>query len=327
MRYLAAISLIFLLFACSVNSSEPEWFLSPVHDPNFYTALVKVSKKSPDYRQIALQKAMQDISMQINAQINSRLASSEWVSGGVLGSQYSQIIQVDSKSNIRDLLLARSSEDKREYFALYRLNKAQYQTQREQDCERAKAMAFESMQKHDATDQDFNRACALIFSALEELMDFLDMDLSYQSPAGTLNLYSELFSRLSALPAALELGFDPIDTPLVARIPLSHLITGSAKYKGLPSPNLPLVAKLEGDKGDFEPHLFTDNKGDFTLEIKRLHSAQSPQRFSIQLNTQSFLQRISHPVLRELWLSLPFQVAGQFVTVKSPKLYLDYSFV
>lgn len=327
MKLRICILILIALSACSTNQQLPTWLLQSPNDPSYFSSVVSESKALPNFQELARDKALRDISMQISTQIEASLNISEREAWGISSSEYLSTLQANSSAQIRDLQLRDSHANSRTYYAYYRLNKAEYYAQRKILCQRAVASAADLLSRYDAAPAELAIGIPLLLQALEILVDYLDLELLYESPTDSVNIYHEISSRLRALPTALQMSFDPPRMTAMAKIAQSQYAPGEVYFQQQACRNLPLSFTFDPGEGQITTQIRTDSQGQFELMIKRLNSSESPQRIRLDLDKEVFAKGLSKAAVMGLWQSIRFSPAYLTLDVQKPRVYLDYSFV
>lgn len=319
--------LLLVMLSCAANTQSPGWINKNPSDSAFYTAIVKVDKKDKAYRETAQDKALKEISMQIVTQIESTIRLSEEEAYGQLNREYSSTLKAISNAEIRNLQLYDSFETKKDYYAYYRLNKAEYHAQRRIQCERALYSAYDLLKRYESVNTDLMQAAPLLLQALENLVDYLDLDLVYRSPQGDINVYNQVLESLRSLPQGLKISFERERAAVVSKISSNQHIRGMVSFNGTPAPNIPLKFSLLGQSGDILESLATDKAGNFDFQIRKLNSGESPQRVMVELDRQHFVKYLKKEGVQSIWNGINFAPGYLWLDVKKPQIYLDYSFI
>jgi len=101
-RFLYLLLLIFT--ACSMAKKQPEWIWEMPYDNEYYSAVVKIPRKAPNYVELARNNAILEISTQISVQIDSDIALKETEENGIPSSEIISRIRSSSNNKIRDHL-------------------------------------------------------------------------------------------------------------------------------------------------------------------------------------------------------------------------------
>lgn len=319
--------LFLIVLSCAANQQIPGWISKNPADSAFYTAVVKIDKKQPNYRQIAQDNALKEISMLIVTQIESTIRLSEEEYNGQLNQEYSSTLKAISSAEIRNLQLYDSYETKKEYYAYYRLNKAEYHAQRRLQCERALSSANDLLNRYESVNQDLMQAVPLLLQALESLVDYMDLDLVYNSPKGQVNVYNQVMEDLRSLPQELKLHFAEDRVKVISKISTNQHISGSASYRHTPAPNIPLKFSLIGQEGDILDKVATDKNGNFDFQIRKLYSGESPQRVMVELDREHFVKYLQKDSVQSIWNGINFAPSYLWLDVQKPQICLDYSFI
>jgi len=327
MKLSISVLILLLLCACSTNRQVPTWAMQHPSDPMFYSAVVSESKARPNYQELARDKALRDIAMQISTQIDASISVSEREAWGIASSEYLSTLQATSSASIRDLQLRDSFETDKMYYAWYRLNKAEYEAQRRLLRDRALASSVDLLNRYHGAASDPATAIPLLLQALENLVDYLDMDLSYPNGAESINVYNEVLSTLRSIPAAMDIRFTPSRMPAMARLGIAQTASGQVLFNEKNARNIPLKFAFEIADGELKPTSMTDAMGVFELQINRLNSTQSPQRVKAELDQSAFANSIKKPAVAKIWQGISFSPAYLVLDVKKPQIYLDYSYI
>ncbi|HQQ67336.1 MAG TPA: LPP20 family lipoprotein [Candidatus Cloacimonadota bacterium] len=294
------------------------------YDPLYYQAVVRVERSARNYKELARDKALRSIAMQISTTIEAEINVSEREAWGVMDSEYLSTLRATSSASIRDLQLKDSFTTGKDYYALYRLNKAEYQAQRAIEARRAVNSSVELYRKFLDPATELAHGIPLLLKALDNLVNYPDMELVYDDGR---NIYNDLQSSLQALGSELCVTFEEDRIATKARLSQTQYARASVLHRGTACPNISLICGFDEGEGLLSSSLITDRKGESLLEIRRVISSQSPQRIRLEIDKNAFINDSYSSAVKRMWESVHFSPAYLTLDVSQPLIYLDYSFI
>ncbi len=318
-------SLVFLFLAsCAANSPKPQWITDFRNDPDYYEVLTVVRTNLPGYHQIAREHATRDIAMQISTSIESEINLSESEAFGIARNEYLSSIRSSTRARLDNLSPVRSYEDKRNYWVWYRLGKSEYQAQRTRDRDAAMSRAADLLAEYEAMALNPAAGIPLLISALDQIADYLDMNLSYQG----LDLGSEIIRALHALPGKIYCTWDEPETLAIARSAEPTRVSGNVTVH--PSGNkvsgIPLCFRSESIDG-ISDTIFSDETGTFSLDIMRLDSLPEQQYIDLYFDRNHYDGLLSNPAALQIWHSIYFVPQRLSIKISRPKICLEYAYI
>ena len=319
--------LLLLLSACSVGKKQPEWTLQQPFDNGYYSAVVKIPKKAPNYKELARNEAIREISTQISVQIDSDIALKETEANGIPSSELISSIRSSSNNKIRDLQLVGTYETKNDYWAYYRLSKSEYYAWRKNQCEQATAQALNLLNEFDLSQTNLTPGISALLKGLELIVDYTDMDLTTIYRNKQINLYNELFFRLNHLTEKVKINYAEKEIDLTAKQRERKSITVFVIYQQeIPVNNFPVCFNFLSGKGEIVAEGLTDENGKAELIINRITSFSTPQFIEAKPDKDFWLVGIENPIVKTMFGNLQFLPATLKLNVNRPKAFVQYSF-
>jgi len=319
--------LLLLLSACSVAKKQPEWTLQQPFDNGYYSAVVKIPKKAPNYKELARNEAIREISTQISVQIDSDIALKETEANGILSSELISSIRSSSNNKIRDLQLVGTYETKNDYWAYYRLSKSEYYAWRKNQCEQATAQALNLLNEFDLSQTNLTSGISALLKGLELIVDYTDMDLTTSYRNKQINLYNELFFRLNHLTEKVKINYAEKEIDLTAKQRERKSIAVFVNYQQeIPVNNYPVCFNFLSGKGEIVAEGLTDENGKAELIINRITSFSTPQFIEAKPDKDFWLVGIENPIVKTMFGNLQFLPATLKLNVNRPKAFVQYSF-
>ena len=319
--------LLLLLSACSVGKKQPEWTLQQPFDNGYYSAVVKIPKKAPNYKELARNEAIREISTQISVQIDSDIALKETEANGIPSSELISSIRSSSNNKIRDLQLVGTYETKNDYWAYYRLSKSEYYAWRKNQCEQATAQALNLLNEFDLSQTNLTPGISALLKGLELIVDYTDMDLTTIYRNKQINLYNELFFRLNHLTEKVKINYAEKEIDLTAKQRERKSIAVFVNYQQeIPVNNFPVCFNFLSGKGEIVAEGLTDENGKAELIINRITSFSTPQFIEAKPDKDFWLVGIENPIVKTMFGNLQFLPATLKLNVNRPKAFVQYSF-
>ncbi|MDP3114250.1 MAG: LPP20 family lipoprotein [Candidatus Cloacimonadaceae bacterium] len=323
--------IIWMLCSCSFSKAVPTWTKAEPIDPAFYSSVVNINKGIANYKDRAFDNAVKNISMQISVQVDAQLSLIDTESSGIPRSEFVSQIQTSSRALLTDVQLTGTYESKKEYWAYYRLSKDIYRSQRMRRRDLAVSQALGQLIQYDNAGSDIATGIPLLLEALEQVVDYLDLDLSADYLSQRINLYNELSRRLRQLPLQLTFSADPSILEMVAKQKTEKRILITLNYKKDDQQNygcdhFPLVFRFSRGSGKMPLSGMTDSKGQYLLPVERITSFEANQLIEVGIDKSHYAKRLTNPIIRKLLDTIVFKHAQIPIRVGKPKVCLQYSF-
>ncbi|PKN73914.1 MAG: hypothetical protein CVU50_01320 [Candidatus Cloacimonetes bacterium HGW-Cloacimonetes-3] len=311
-------------------TKEPVWITQRPANTAYYSAVVRFSKKAPNYVDSARDNALREISTQISVQIDSDIYLKETEANGVPTEELISQIRSSSRNKLNDIELAGSYETDKDYWAYYRLSKSAYRAWRIGQRDIAVSSAKNLLAEYDSVTNDAVSGITSLLKAMELIVDFTDLDLAVMYQGKEVNLYNELFNRLHRLPERLQPYMEETNLAVVAKLQRVYTVPAGITFESetgkYPCRAFPLVFSFSRGKGDLVSNAQTGGDGKTEMILKRVEQFTTPQQIILSPDKNYWLQSLENPVVKRLFSSLKFPVATLYLQVSRPKAYIDYSF-
>lgn len=316
--------------ACSLGKKEPQWISQNPLDPGYYSAVVRISRKAPDYLDLARDNALKEISTQINVTLDSEVALKEMEANGIPSAEIVNQIRSSSRSKLSNIQLAGSYQNKSDYWAYYRLSKSEYLAWRLKQRDLAIEQAKVYLQEFDQATTDIAPGITSLLKAMELIVDFADLDLRTSYAGEKVNIYNELLFRFNRLPEMISLSFAQNLLKVVAKQREKQIVGVRTAYlkdqQTYSARSFPLVFAFRNGNGDIVRQALSDNSGQAELIIRRITDFSNPQFIELTPDKEYWLSRVENPLVKRMLNILQFTPVRLQLSVSKPKAYLDYSF-
>lgn len=309
---------------------EPVWITQRPADMAYYNAVVRYTKKAPNYADSARDNALREISTQISVQIDSDIYLKETEANGVPTEELISQIRSSSRNKLNDIELAGSYETDKDYWAYYRLSKSAYRAWRIGQRDIAITQAKILLAEYDAVTTDAVSGITALLKGLELIVDFTDLDLSTMYQNKEVNLYNELFNRLHRLPEMLQPYMEQSNLPVVAKLRKVYTVPAGITFVNgdnhFPCKAFPLVFSFSQGRGELVSNVQTGTDGKTEMSLKRVELFTTPQQISLSPDKNYWLASLENPVVKRMFSLLTLPSATLTLTVRRPTACIDYTF-
>ena len=186
----------------SQKKGEPEWVKTYPSEPEYYIGISKISKKTPNYIEVAKKNALSELSNAISVNVSVITIFSQEEKNKQFIEDFSEVINTSTRNNIEHLEINAVWENKKEYCIYYKVKKVDYQQTYERKKNEATELALDFYNKGLTNDKDNQLQLALLnyTRALSILSPFLSESITIEDKNGnTIYLINELINQLSSI--------------------------------------------------------------------------------------------------------------------------------
>ena len=133
MKQILIISYLLIFFSCTgikelpvAVVAYPNWISSRPISNGFYIGIAKSSKANSDYRAIAKQSALLDLSSEISVKLRSESIFHQVDKGDSYREDYQSLIQIENQKNLEGYTLVSTWENDTEYWLYYEMSKSDW---------------------------------------------------------------------------------------------------------------------------------------------------------------------------------------------------------
>ena len=286
------------------ESKKPSWINSPQPDTlHFYgVGIAEYTKNDQITRDLSIQKAVNQISLQISTMITSSLTDSVWQEEGWIGESFEQVVKMSTKNFIKDWEIVDhwNNTSNGAISTLARLNKKKYYKQVLDQNERFKNIAYRNLQTLDMqfAQKHYNNILSEIVSGLyhtrllfgeKALTEYprysgISIDIAETIKERANKFFDKIILIIKEQPPELVGGINSSQKIVVEAI----FLNGNRQY---PLPNLPLLFNFESKEIPSQS-IHTDVKGRAVYYFGKAPSfiQYANVKIGIDLNDISFEQ-------------------------------------
>jgi hypothetical protein len=315
MRYIVPI--ITLLFTSCVlfHEPNPEWINNQPISEDTWFGIGSTVISGDNYREIARNKAIEEIASQIQVHIQSSFTNIQ-TENNLDFNQYSEsIIQTRVNTSLPEIQIVDTFDNNGRYYVYAKLQKADYFRVIELKKQKAiyTAVDFMTSAESKLSIESFN----YLAKAMEEITPFIDLPLKTEYPKNTgnqINLFSKIHTLAGDLSSRFQLITDKIEITTTIGIRTDHTfeIQCIDKLTNKPLSGIPLKASMGGNQ--ITNNVITDNSGIATFHLFKVTDRTPVQLYEIRLDLSNIPEMINvynHPTV------------SIKVNASSPNIYID----
>lgn len=304
MRYIVPLLFLFILGSPSFSQAgKPKWVKNrPVSDA-YYIGISRVATSTPDFNQIAKNKALADIISDISVELSSTSVFHQLEENDILKDTYESWTQTKIKDELEGYELVDTYTKKGYYWVYYRLNIADYKKIKQDKLDKAKKLSTSLLEKamEQQGEGEIGNALQIYKQAFDAIVPHLNEDLSaFVHEYGRIDLADHIHQSVVGIFA--NLSFRTAEDPLLFK-PLSdgeapYFI---ARYKDQPAKDLTLLIGKYGESQELFLPAKSNDKGMVLLPIVNIH-ANSTQSIEVALDLDKSLgKKSTENILRAMF--------------------------
>ena len=271
MRYLVQSLFLFLLLstASCTAARTPSWIKQRPISDEYYIGISRVSTATPDFNQVAKNKALADIISEISVELSSTSVFHQLEENDMLKETYESWTKTKIEDELEGYELVDTYNKKGEYWVYYRLNIADYKRIKREKLEKAKKLSISLLEEaHEARNKgEIGTALQLYRQSFDAITPHLKEDLSaFIHEYGRIDLANHNYQSIAEIFA--NLSFKASEDP-VSFMPLSNgtAPTFMARYKDIAAKDVPLLIGEYGEDLETFQGAKSDDKGMVQLPI------------------------------------------------------------
>ncbi|UXX78715.1 LPP20 family lipoprotein [Reichenbachiella carrageenanivorans] len=304
MRFIVPVLFLFILGTPSFSQAgKPKWVKNrPVSD-TYYIGIARVATSTPDFNQIAKNKALADIISDISVELSSTSVFHQLEENNVLKDTYESWTQTKIKDELEGYELVDSYTKKGYYWVYYRLDIANYKKIKQDKLDKAKKLSTTLLEKaiEEQEKGEIGNALQIYKQAFDAIVPHLNEDLSaFVHEHGRIDLANHIHQSVVSIFA--NLSFRTTENPLVFK-PLSDGETPYfvARYKDQPAKDLSLLIGKYGESQELYQPAKSNDKGVVLLPIVNIQ-ANSTQSIEVALDLDKSLgKKSTENILRAMF--------------------------
>jgi hypothetical protein len=269
-------------------AQEPEWVSNRPNSPLHYIGVASAAKNNTSFQKIAKRNALDDLLSEIRITIQSVSILNQIDKNGTFKEEFESTIKSTVADEIENLELVAAYEDEENYWIYYRILKAEYASQKQQNQEKAQKLALQFFEKAQDAEEAKNYVTAIDFY-LQSLLAIKaywgeNIEATYQGKSIFLSIESytqlqRLLDKINLVPSINTLNFS-------SRNENKLLVIKVADQSDVPIAKIPLVVTYLPQRAQLKNY-FTNEKGEANITVSLANSANFDQ-IEVLLNLKHF---------------------------------------
>ncbi len=299
---LPLILLLVLAFAIpdTADAAKPRWVKKRPSGKDYYVGMgmaYKAGDQGRDYARQARSKALKELASEIEVSVSANSLLQQFEDNYAFRETFRSETATAVEQNLKGYEV-QTWENKREYWVMLRLNKADYNRRKQQDLEMAKktAASWLNNARQHLEEQDVTNALASYFKAIQALENHLEEDLTHRTAQGTIHFGTDIMKELQALFSKITITPDRpvhsvefsknLELPLILKV-----LYLNGEGRAVPVKSFPLEFRFSMGEGLLQGQPVTNPNGEARCYIQKLISRRKKQEVTATFDYSSFLKR------------------------------------
>ena len=328
-RILLAYLLIVLFCGIAIaDQKKPVWINQRPVENDYYIGIgaADKGKGNLDYRQIAKENALQDLSSEITVNITSQVIVNLMESSDAVQEDLKSQIQSTTKANLEGYELVDNWEDENQYWVYYRLAKDVYAKNRKARIDKATSLGLNLFAKGKEKEnaKDPAAALGLYVQALQSIQEFIGEPVKTEYAGTTIYLQNELFNNLQSLLSNITLSVEKGQLDgTVGRAINDPLVVKATLREGTPVANLPLSVQFVKGSGELISQIRTGIDGLANTRISNITSTEKMQIVNIKVIVASEVTQNEYPLIYNLLKNMTIPSSRIIINVGGISCFME----
>jgi len=313
------------------DSKKPSWTDSRPVSKVYYIGIGSASKidNPEDYRKIAKDEALQDLSSEIQINISGEFVRTISEQGAFVEDEIRSMVQTKTKANLEGYEIADSWENNEEYWVYYRLSKEVYVKLKKGREVKVKHLALDLYLKGQESENSNDLSSALRYysQAMNMLDEFIGEPLEIEYQNKNIYLQNSLFSAIQSSLGLIKLKSLNPSIKAKSNMPLSESlkVKAAAEKNGAPVPisGLPVKFYFVKGKGKLLARSSTNADGTASSQVSMVEASDKIQIIKAGVDMKSLAGSQASPLVLGLLKSLNVPEARFILQVSGLTAYIE----
>jgi len=314
--------LLFLtvLLACSTtllySAKKPNWVMKRPVDKENYIGIGYALTTDPNYLQEAKRQALNDLISEISVGIQSETLLNMVATDDDISTRLSQSIKMSAQEDLEQFQLTDSWGDKKEYWVLYRLNKAEWQRIKAARIKKATDAGYDFWTQGISAQRngDLTAAANMYVKGLEAIQPVANEALPHSHNGQTVDVGIALFTSLKQLFSNINVTADPGNLQMRPMQQAEEPVVISVTQNGNPLKNVKLKIDFLTGSGKLSSNNVTNSAGVIDLYVQSITSKLSRQEILATIDAQQF-SSIKNPFFESVFRSFQNNLPRTVITI------------
>ncbi len=322
--------IVFFSETTVASQKKPLWISERPVANDYYIGIGAADKEngSIDYRQIAKESALQDLSSEINVNITSQVVVDLMETSDRVEEELKAQIRSSTKANLEGYELVDNWEDDSQYWVYYRLSKELYKKNRKARIDKASSLGLNlfSKAKEKENENDPAAAMGLYIQAMQTIEEFIGEPIKKEYAGSTIYLQNELFNSLQSLLSNITLTVKEGQVKGTVGRALKDPIRITANYiDETPVTNLPISVEFVKGGGDLISPVRTSTDGVANSRVTNISSPDELQIINIKVMIASEVTHNEYPLIYNLIKNMNTPSTRVIINVTGIICYMEVS--
>ena len=312
------------------SQKKPIWISERPVQNDYYIGIGAADKGDGnlDYRQIAKENALQDLSSEITVNISSQVIVNMMESSDAFEEELKSQIRSTTQANLQGYELVDNWENDNQYWVYYRLSKELYTKNRKARIDKASSLGLNlyTKAKEKENEKDLTAALGLYVQAMQTIEEFISEPIKKEYAGSTIYLQNELFNSLQSLMSNITLKVEQGQVKGTVGRALKDPIRITANFiDGSLVANLPLLAEFVKGGGDIISQVRTGMDGVANSRVTNISSPDKLQIINIRVMVASEVTQKEFPLVYNLIKNMNTPSARVIVNVAGITCFMEVS--
>ena len=326
-----AFSILLTIQFLAAGGRKPAWVNEHPVNNSYYIGIGSASKadNAQDYRKIAKDEALQDLSSEIQVEISGSFIRTLSEQGGAVEDDIRSMIKSKTRANLEGYELVDSWENENEYWVYYRLSKELYKKLKKSRRIKAEQLALDMYLKGRQSEKgrDLTSALRYYIQAFNILEEFLGEPLQVTYKGERIYLQNTLYSAMQSGFSCLQLqALNPkiqAKNGLALAVPLKTKVSCTKNGSSFEVAGMPLnVAFIKG-KGRLLSEIVSDKNGIAACPVSKIESVEKVQIVKSRVSLDGLAGEHGSPLIKEMLSGLTIPEARFILMVAGLTAYIE----
>ncbi len=278
----------FLLISQVVLGQEPSWVTTRPNSSEHFIGIASASKNNSNYQKAAKKNALDDLLSEIRVTVQSVSILSQMDNNKVFTEEYQSIIKSTVADEIENLELVGTYEDEKDYWVFYRIQKVEYENQKQRNREQAQKMALQFFEKAKEVSltNDYVTAIDFYLQSLLSIKSYWGENIEVNYQGKPMFLATEAYTQLQRLLDSIHLVSDVQTIQFSSRVENKQVLIQAKGTENIAIPKVPLLVTSLPERANAKNY-FTNENGQASIVLTLANSVTIDQ-VEVVLNLKNF---------------------------------------
>ncbi|MFM9986128.1 MAG: LPP20 family lipoprotein [Flavobacteriales bacterium] len=273
--------------------AAPEWVGSRPHNAGYYIGVGTCSKTNQplDYQTIAKKNALNDLASEISVRVQGETFLNSLEVNKNFSEEFISTISTTTDEKIENYEVAGIWENKNEYWVYYRLNKGEYQRQKQEKKNNVLSQAHDYYQKGLEAEKlgSVPAAFDLYMHGLFAMREYWDEVNEYRSDSTKVYLDNELYSSMQRIGSGLRIEPSATKISLSADNSYNANVTIAVKYDGKPVRGITVLSNYLRPRYARPKSGVSDQSGQITVNVSDVSTTEKSNNLDLSIDLNPLL--------------------------------------